>query len=215
LAVPTLNLIHQVRSPSETQGLAPAIVMVHGWLGNEKVMWAFERALPPEALVVSVRAPFAAEGGYGWIVPGEEGSFEKGLAALQEFVQQLPHSFPIDPSKITAMGFSQGAAMAYALLLSGPELITGTAALAGFMPNQALTWAKPNGLSGKRVFIAHGTEDPTVPLKDAERAREVIDSCGAEVTYCTDPVGHKLGTQGMRQLKVWLAEQNGKRGDGV
>jgi len=189
--------------------------MVHGWLGNEKVMWAFERALPPETLVVSVRAPFEAEGGYGWMIPGEEGSFEKGLAALQEFVQQLPESFPVEPGKITVMGFSQGAAMAYALLLAQPELIRGAAALAGFIPNQALGWAVPNRLTGKRVFIAHGTEDPTVPLKDAQRARDVMDRCGAEVTYCTDPVGHKLGTQGMRQLKVWLAEQNGTSGSGI
>ena len=180
--------------------------MVHGWLGSEKVMWAFERALPPEAFVVSVRASFAAEGGYGWMLPGEPDSFETGLAALRDFVRDLPGELPVDPERRIVMGFSQGAAMAYALILSDPGLVSAAAALAGFLPDAAPRWEAPGRLAGKRVFIAHGTDDPTVPLAEAKKARDTMRACGAAVTYCTDPAGHKVGAGGMRALKAWLAE---------
>jgi phospholipase/carboxylesterase len=170
-------------------------------------MWAFERALPPEAWAISVRAPFASEGGFGWTIPGQADSFEKGLAALRQFIEQVPASYAIDPQRIIVMGFSQGAAMAYALLLAQPQLITGIAALAGFIPEPARAWATPNHLAGKPVFIAHGTEDSTVPLADAESARDLLTGCGAQVTYITDPTGHKVGTLGMRALKTWLATE--------
>ncbi len=201
------NLLHQVRLPLEPQSAPPVIILVHGWLGNETVMWAFERALPPQALVLSVRAPFAAEGGYGWMVPGDEGSFSRGLAALQEYVQRLPEEFTIeDVNKRLVMGFSQGAAMSYALLLASPELVAGVAGLAGFLPEPARPWAVPGRLTGKKILIAHGTEDPTVPLAEAESAREAFAASGAEVTYVTDPTGHKVGVQGMRILKNWLTD---------
>lgn len=180
------------------------IVMVHGWLGNETVMGAFERALPASALVVSVRAPFEVESGYGWMLPGDEKSFETGLGALRNFVSQLPKAHPVASNKMGVMGFSQGAALGYALLLSNPELVTGAAALAGFLPEQVSGWVTPHRLAGKPVFIAHGTEDATVPLAEAERARAAMLTCGAEVTYCTDPTGHKVGASGMRGLKTWL-----------
>ena len=180
------------------------IVMVHGWLGNEKVMWAFERALPVSALVVSVRAPFEVESGYGWMLPGDEKSFETGLAAWRDFVSRLPEAHPVASNKMVVMGFSQGAALCYALLLSNPELVTGAVALAGFLPEQMSHWVTPHRLVGKPVFIAHGTEDATVPLAEAERARATMLTCGAEVTYCTDPTGHKVGASGMRGLKTWL-----------
>jgi phospholipase/carboxylesterase len=200
----TLNLPHQLRQPNTAPTLT--IVMVHGWLGNEKVMWAFERALPEDALVYSVRAPFEAEGGYGWMLPGDDGSFEKGLGELREFVRRLPLESPVASNKTVLMGFSQGAALCYSLLLSNPELVTGAAALAGFLPEQASQWVRPFRLVGKPVFIAHGREDATVPMSEAEHARKVLSQCGADVTYVTDPTGHKVGAGGMRQLKTWLAQ---------
>jgi phospholipase/carboxylesterase len=196
----SLNLVHQLRQPNTPPTLT--VVMVHGWLGNEKVMWAFERALPESALVVSVRAPFEVDGGYGWTLPDDSDSFERGLGELREFVSRLP----VASNKTVVMGFSQGAAMCYALLLSNPELLTGVAALAGFLPEQVSHLVTPHHLAGKRVFIAHGTQDATVPLVEAERAREAMLKCGAEVTYCTDPTGHKVGASGMRGLKTWLGK---------
>ena len=170
-------------------------------------MWAFEKALPPGAFAVSVRAPVEAEGGYGWMLPGnEERSFEQGLASLHEFVSRLPREYPVNVERVALIGFSQGAAMSYALALSDPQRVSAVAALAGFLPDAARQWIAPGRLAGKRVFIAHGIGDTAVPVEDAIRARDALTLCGADVTYREYAIGHKLTAQGMRDLKQWLAD---------
>lgn len=189
--------------------------MVHGWLGDENAMWAFASTLPPNALAISMRAPFESEGGYGWMVPDEKagtiphergGSLEHGLAALDEFVRRLPGEFPVDTEKVSLVGFSQGAAMSYALALSHPPLVSGVAALSGDLPEQARRWVSPGRLKARPVFIAHGENDNVVPIEEAIGARDAMLLCGAAVTYRSYDIGHKLSAQGMRDLKSWLAD---------
>jgi phospholipase/carboxylesterase len=183
--------------------------MVHGWLGTEQSMWTFQTIIARHALVVSMRAPFAVDGGYGWKLSDRDSSFDEGLAALHEFVSRLPGEYPVDQNRIALMGFSQGAAMSYALALSQPEMICAVAALAGYLPEPARQWVAPDRLAGKRVFIAHGTEDEVVSVAEAASAREAMLACGAQVTYGEYPIGHKLNAQGMKDLRAWLAEITG------
>ena len=199
-----LNLIHRIRLP-KTSSPSPAIVMVHGWLGDENAMWAFDRVLPLNAVVITPRGPFEAGEGFGWTaVRGDGDTFDEGLSALSEFVMRLPEVYPVNASRIVLMGFSQGAAMCYALTLASPTGAAATAALAGFLPDLARQWIIPGRLSDKPVFIAHGLNDTTVPIEEAVRAREALTLAGAKVSYHEYAIGHKLSAQGMRDLKVWL-----------
>jgi phospholipase/carboxylesterase len=201
-----LNLPFRSRLP-DTATNAPAILMVHGWLGNENVMWAFESYLPKAAAIFSPRGFYSAEGGYGWWLHDDDAAtFDTGLAALREFVIGVREVYPVDPARIVLMGFSQGAAACAALLLKEPELARGAALLAGFVPRAAHAWATPGRLAGKRIFIAHGTEDETVPIEKARTARDVLIGAGADVTYGEYPVAHKMNPQALRALRQWLIE---------
>jgi phospholipase/carboxylesterase len=208
--MPPLELVHRTYLPPAAAGqLAPVVVMVHGWQGDEKVMSVFERTLPPGAAIVSPRAPIDMQNaGFGWYQPvDDETSQLAGLAALREFVAGLPTAYPVDPNRVILMGFSQGAAMCNALLLSDPPLVAAVASLAGFLPEAAQRWVQPGRLAGKSVFIAHGTDDTTVPTARAQAARDALQSAGATVEYHDYPITHKLNAQGMRDLKDWLARQ--------
>ena len=209
-----LNLVHRVSLPAMPGAAGarfPAVVMVHGWLGNETVMGIFERTIPPGMVVVSPRAPVDANAdakSFGWFPLGEDvAAFQSGLAALREFVAGLSHVYPVDPSRIILMGFSQGAAMCFALMASDPGLSAGVAGLAGFLPEPARAWLTPGRLKGKSILISHGTEDATVPVEQARLARATLQQAGAEVEYHEYAVGHKLNAQGMADLKRWLASQ--------
>ncbi len=209
-----LNLVHRIRQPEVTDGRRwPAVVMVHGWQGTEAVMGIFERTVPAGVIIASPRAPLeVAPQSYGWY-RDEEGpaGFEAGVAALQGFVRQLPDVYPIEPARVVVMGFSQGAAMSYSLLLSAPELMLGVAGLAGFLPDPARKWLAPGRLAAKQVFVSHGDDDETVALPFARAARNDLARAGAEVDYHEyEGVGHKVNPQGMRDLSQWLAARLGQ-----
>src|SRR6185295_19050747 len=104
----------------------------------------------------------------------------------------LPAEYPIDPSRVVLMGFSQGAGMCAALILSDPASAAAVAILAGFLPQAARRWVQPGRLAGKSVFIAHGTADTTVPAERAQAARDALQTAGATVEYHDYPIAHKL-----------------------
>ncbi|MCC7358367.1 MAG: alpha/beta fold hydrolase [Anaerolineales bacterium] len=207
-----MNLVHRVRVPHAAgPEPRPAVVLVHGWLGNEKVMSVFERLLPPGVVTLSPRAPVQMRpDSYGWFVGlDNDAGVADGLAQLRAFVEALPAAYPVDPARITLVGFSQGGAMSAALALSAPSLVRALGLLAGFVPAQAQAWATPGKLAGKPVFIAHGVADDTVPIDKARAAQVLLSGTGALVEYHEYPVGHKLNTAGMHDLQAWLAENAG------
>jgi phospholipase/carboxylesterase len=124
---------------------------------------------------------------------------------LHTFVASLPQKYPLDPSRIILMGFSQGAAICNTLVLTQPEQAMGVVSLAGLIPDVVIETVQP-GLTGLPVFIAHGMRDETVPLAAAQQTRDVYTRLGAQVTYGEYPTGHKLTTEGMADLKAWLAQ---------
>lgn len=202
-----LHLVHRARvPPGPPDSRWPAVVMVHGWLGNENVMSIFERTVPPGIAVISPRAPLeVGPDGYGWYTRDEDPqSFMQGLAALAGFVRALPEAYPVQTDHIVLMGFSQGAAMCCSLLLSEPALVSAVAGLAGFLPERAAQWVAPGRLTSKEALILAGTEDATVPVALARDAAEALRLAGATVDLREYPVGHKLNADGMRDLREWL-----------
>lgn len=191
----------------ETAGPWPALVLVHGWLGNENVMWTFASTAPAGMALFSPRGVFPADGGYGWFSeqPTEEDVLV-GVRALEAFILALPRQHPIDRKRVTLMGFSQGAAVCAALWLHNPGIAERVALLAGFLPRPARAWATRGRLNGRSAFIAHGLNDTTVPLEQAQVMRDSLERAGAEVTYGEYLIGHKMNSQALRDLKEWLAD---------
>ncbi|RME46323.1 MAG: hypothetical protein D6796_09180 [Caldilineae bacterium] len=118
----------------------------------------------------------------------------------------MPALYPLDPSRLVLVGFSQGAMVGNALALTRPGLLCGVASLAGAIPPLPPE-ASPSFLPVEfPVFIAHGVRDETVPLRAARQTREAFRRLGARVTYGEYSVGHKMNTPAMNDLRAWLAE---------
>ncbi len=203
----TSGLIHSVRIPPDVTSdqPAPCIVMVHGWSGNESVMWIFKQTLPPNVVIITPRGPITLDQGkYIWfeeenLQPNPD-SLQTAVGIFDHFLTGLPHLYPVDPHRIVLMGFSQGAFICNALALIHPQKIIGVASLAGAMP----LIATETSLTGLPVFIAHGINDDTIPVGAARHTRKVYANAGADVSYGEYPVGHKVNSQGMKNLKAWL-----------
>jgi phospholipase/carboxylesterase len=127
--------------------------------------------------------------------------FDDAVAAVKQLVKSLPALYNADLDRVVLMGFSQGAAVSFAVALHHPELVKGVASLVGFMPEDVTTLQSP--ISNLPVFMAVGKEDPTIPLEKAREAAGILRAAGADLTYHEYDTGHKLSSQGMRDLTAW------------
>jgi len=206
------GLIHCTRIPPQASQAQPAplLVMIHGWGGDESVMWTFKQLLPAHIGVVTPRAPLEiTEGDFVWfeeagLQPPPESS-RKAVATLEKFLTTLPRLYPVDPTHTVLMGFSQGAFIGNAFTLTHPYDLIGVASLSGAMPDMPDVDRHDSLLAGIPVFISHGTRDETVPLEAARHTRNTYQTLGADVTYGEYSVGHKMNTQGLKDLERWLA----------
>lgn len=222
------GLVHRVYRPNSS-GPLPTVVFVHGRAGNASSMWTFSATLSKERpLVVAPQGVVADEkGGWSWWevessknAKPESLSVAQGIQkltpafdALEHFVNNLQLCYGTDPQRVYAFGFSQGAALVAGLSLRNPTLFRGVAMLAGFLPR--VTVEAPDFISRAvreravllpRYFITHGTSDKVLPLEKANFAKTSLESLGAQVTFHTEDIGHKVGSSGMKALKAWFAD---------
>lgn len=195
-------LLHQPQT-----GSGPSIFMLHGWSGDEKVMWVLDSVLPSGSLIVSPRGihPLSV-GGYQWLQSPAStqvgfDDFKPAVDALQMTLKALKQSHRFGEKPFLLMGFSQGAALAFAAQRAG-FAADGIIALAGFIPAGDLT-----ELRSAPVYWGHGTEDQLVPIERArEDVRRLLDN-GVEVHFCEANVGHKLGIECTRGLRTWIRKR--------
>jgi phospholipase/carboxylesterase len=202
-----VDWVYRTTQP-EGSGPYPVILLLHGWTGDENSMWVFTPRLPDERLLIAPRGLYPApQGGYAWhkVLNGwpRIEHFEEAVEALDEWL--TPTRFPAgDFSELHLVGFSQGAALAYAFTVRHPERVASLSALSGFLPEGTIIETASRRLTGLPVFITHGTKDALVPVDQARKAAETFDRAGAEVTYCEHDVGHKLSASCFRGLEVFF-----------
>jgi phospholipase/carboxylesterase len=181
----------------------PSIILLHGRSGDETVMWVVAEALPSSGLMISPRGLFPlAGGGFSWSEGASSGrprfeDFKPGVAALKRLIDSLTVERGLDQDRLILVGFSQGAALAFAFAGEGrhPQ---GIIALAGLLPGGDL-----GRLGDIPIFWGHGTKDTLVPIESARSDVERLRRAGASVQMCEAEVGHRVGVECMRGLKRW------------
>ncbi|MCI0399619.1 MAG: dienelactone hydrolase family protein [Chloroflexi bacterium] len=206
--VETAGLVHRVLEPA-SPGPHPTAILLHGRSGNEDVMWIFARALPAGWLVVAPRGIKPdPDGGYAWHPRKRDEwpslvMFDQAVAALARFVEALPGLYQADLNRLYLMGFSQGAATAYALAMRRAGLVKGIAGLVGFVPVECDAAIETAALKGLPIFMAVGKEDPLIPYERAKACAQTLRAAGADLEYHEYDTGHKLNAEGLRHLKAW------------
>ena len=205
------GLIHRVQEP-EGFGPFPTILLLHGWKGNEDVMWIFQRRLPKDWLLVAPRAILNdPEGGYTWYEHRNDwpdlDRFAAAKAASDQFITALPELYDADLDNLYLMGFSQGAGLATALAIQEPTRFQGLVNLVGFAPRVDDNLLNSKPLLNMPSFMSVGLRDERIPLKIAGHCRQTLLDAGAELTYREYDTGHRLNRDGMRDLASWWADQ--------
>jgi phospholipase/carboxylesterase len=103
-------------------------------------------------------------------------------------------------------GFSQGAAVAYAVALgAGRPRPAGILGMSGFYPTVKGWRLDPRGKRGLPAYVTHGAYDPTIPVGYGRRARDVLMEAGLYVTYRETRVQHSLDAELWPEMRRWIA----------
>jgi phospholipase/carboxylesterase len=206
------TLVHRVSPPDAGVGdTYPALILLHGRGTDEDDLMGLSRFLDDRLLLLAARAPFPYEfGGYTWYDADEIGQpdrvkFPESCGRLSTFVDDVMRGYPVDPARVFVLGFSMGAVMSFALSFARPGVFRGVSANSGYIPegtSLALRWDQ---LGKTEFFIAHGTEDPVIPITMGRRAQTLFARSGASFVYREYPIGHQISEEGLADIAAWMA----------
>lgn len=202
-----LGFIHSF-VPAEEPG-APALLLLHGTGGNEDDLLPLGRMLNGQAALLSPRGKVLEHGMPRFFRRLAEGIFDhedlvNRTHELAQFTEEAVDEYSLHPSRLYAVGFSNGANIAASLLLLHPGLLAGAVLLRAMVPFEPET---PPDLSGTLVYLAAGRTDQIVPPENTERLAELLQEAGAEVTLDWQSGGHGIGQAEVEGARSWFAEK--------
>jgi phospholipase/carboxylesterase len=216
------TLVHKVRPPATSaQTKSPALILLHGRGTNEDDLLGLADFLDPRFFILSARAPYRFDeglAGYTWFGLQDTGKpdpeqFSQAYRLLTQFIQDVKAGYPIDPDRLFLLGFSMGSIMSFAIALTQPNTVRGIVAHSGYIPENVslqFAWSKLTSLS---VFVAHGLQDPVIPIAKARRAQELLLQSGADLTYKEYPIPHTISEESLADLCQWLQKKLDVPGD--
>ena len=201
-----LSTYHHLFQPG-TDPAAPPLLLLHGTGGDERDLLPLARHLSPGSAVLSPRGDVLEGGAPRFFRRFAEGVFdladvERRAHALADFLAAAATHHGFDATRLTAVGFSNGANIAAALLFLRPESLAAAVLL---RPMVVLQPEKIPVLAGKRVLISSGDFDPIVPGDHPERLAAQFRAGGATVTVARHPASHGLVPADFAVAREFLA----------
>jgi phospholipase/carboxylesterase len=187
------------------------LLLLHGTGGDENDLLGLGEAVAPGWALLSPRGPVLENGMPRFFRRLAEGVFDEAdlrrrAADLADFTEAAAASYGFDQSKLVALGYSNGANIASAMMLLRPETVGGAALMRPMVPFQAEPAAD---LSGKSVLLLSGASDPIAPPFHGERLERLFTKLGAVVTRQVLPVSHGLSQPDLTLTQQWLRQFQG------
>jgi phospholipase/carboxylesterase len=210
-----LPLEHVTVPPrTDVENPPPGVFVLHGRGANEEDLLPIAQRFPEEFFVVSLRAPDRLMGGYTWYEldlsngglhesqPHPE-EFRRSLDLVSQSVEEAIDAYGLDPDRVGLLGFSQGAITSLSLLLEAPTRYEWVAALHGYLAESHAD-REPDGIEGKPVFLAAGSNDEVIPASRAEAATDRLRELGCAVEGGTYGSAHGVGPEELADLIAWI-----------
>jgi predicted esterase len=189
---------------------APPLLLLHGTGGSEHDLLRLGRAISPGSALLSPRGDVSERGALRFFARLAEGVFDpaeilRRTHALGDFVTAAAAHYRLDPARLIAVGFSNGANIAATLLLLRPATLGGAILLRSMVVLDQP--AAPASLSGKPVLLLHGSTDPLVPPDHPARLAALLRAGGADASVTAVSASHELTPQDVAAAQSWLRRQ--------
>lgn len=214
-----MDLVHACFEPTG-DGPHPTVIALHGWgAGALDLLGLAPHLGGGRYLVLCPQGPIEVPigpgaHGYGWFpitmgAPPDPLAFARACGTLDAFIEVAMRRYPIAPSKLVVVGFSQGGVMAYALALRHRERLAGVAALSTWFAPGLVATTSSAQLAGLPVLVQHGTRDEMIAIERGRESVEQLRALGADVTYREYEMGHEISASSLRDLVGFLDQRLG------
>ena len=183
------------------------LLLLHGTGGSEDDLVPLGRELAPGAAILSPRGKVSEYGAARFFRRLAEGVFDHEdlvfrTHELAGFVEAASDEYGFDPSKIVAVGYSNGANNAGSLMLLHPGLLRAAVLFRAMVPFEP---EETPDLSGMPVFIAAGRRDQMILPQTTQRLAEILTEAGADLDLRWRDTGHGLTYEEVEEAKGWLS----------
>lgn len=189
-------------------GIAP-LLLLHGTGGDESDLLPLGPMVAPKAALLSPRGQVLENGMPRFFRRLREGVFDEDdvrtrALELAAFVRDAQTRYEM--AKPVALGFSNGANIAAALLVLAPDVLAGAILLRAMLPFQTMPQAD---LAQCPVLIVSGAVDPIIPADNAAKLAAALRDDGADVSHEILPTGHQLTQTDLGLARDWYRRHFG------
>ena len=199
---PDLGFVHRYE-PGES---GTTLLLLHGTGADENDLIPLGRALAPGAALLSPRGQVLENGMPRFFRRLAMGVFDvedlkRRTEDLARFVEAAAAHYAFDLERAIVVGYSNGANIGGSLLLSRPGLVPAAVLLHAMVPFRP---DAPPELSGTRVLVTGGMQDPMIPLDQTHALAEILEEGGAEVELSLAPGGHEITDLELEKAAAWV-----------
>jgi phospholipase/carboxylesterase len=183
------------------------LLLLHGTGGNENDMIPLGRSIDRDASLLSARGKVLENGAPRFFRRLAEGVFdEKDVVEraheLANFVSAASKKHGFDQNTLVAIGYSNGANIASAMMLLGLLKFRGAILLRPMVP---LSQAPNASLENCAVLICGGRFDPIATPDQVNALAELLRERKAEIEVQMRESGHELTEADVEAARHWLA----------
>ena len=203
------DLRHLHEPGTGAPGAFGLIVPLHGTGGDEHDLLPLAREIfGSDVPVISPRGAVRENGWPRFFRRFPSGGFDiadldRRTHQLADFLLDARERYGHDQLPMTALGYSNGANIAAAVLLRRPEVFHAAILLRPMMP---LPRSEEVDLSGKKVLILRGREDQIIPAAQTDALEAALARAGADVCTLALDADHLLTAEDRNIARRWIED---------
>jgi phospholipase/carboxylesterase len=183
-------------------------LLLHGTGGDEHDLIPLARHVDADAAILSPRGNVLERGAPRFFRRLAEGVFDLDdlrlrVAQLRDWLGAAIERYGIDPASLTALGYSNGANTAAAMMLLHPGALRSAILWRAMVTVEDLPQA--TNPPHARVLLISGRTDPILPLPNAQRLASQLRGREIDVRHEVLNAGHELTRDDIDLARDWLA----------
>lgn len=134
----------------------------------------------------------------------DQAGIESSSQILEQFIS-VEKQAGIPAGRIILAGFSQGGVIALHTGLRYPESLAGIMALSTYLAlPETLSREVSTANRQTAIFMAHGTQDPVIPIQQGRHSAEQLIAAGYHVDWHEYPMQHAVSLEEITAISHWI-----------